>query len=480
MILLRRARKLKTKAISWLLGYFVLNLLIAGSILRVYFGRSIRDGLPDPNAFLIQVDQVFLYSFWGLLITAAVFSFFFVQSFFNPLAALITKAKAIKKGDLSPKRSEPIKENRGEWYQLDLLLNKIWRDLKRKKDDVAKERGELEAVITAATDAILAVDKDMNIRYYNAPMAILFDQKDEGNWGRKLKEVIRSQKIIEGFEKAFRLKVSQQVEASQELAADASLHHFQVSISPFVDDKKQKVRGAVAIFHDISEHKKLDKVRMDFVANASHELKTPLTSIQGYIDFIKTSCKGQSELGEAFEVVESNIERLGQTIQDLLELSRIEAAENAATTEVDTLAVTEDVMRRIESRFSKKNQELIFRYQAKNIVANGDLLQHVLTNLIENANKYCGEGAQIKVNWGENPEAWTLSVKDNGPGIESYHQGRLFERFYRVRDEQTKGVKGTGLGLSIVRHCMLKMGGIVDIKSAPGLGTEFICYFPKS
>ncbi len=395
------------------------------------------------------------------------------------MGSLIEKSKSILRGDLSVKKSELIKESRGEWYQLDLNLNKIWKDLKRKKADVAKERGELEAVITAASDAILAIDSDMNIRYYNAPMALLFDQKEEGSWGKKLTEVVRTQKIIEAFQKAVKERKSQFVEAQQEVSLDSTIHYFKVSISPFFDEKKQKPRGAVAIFHDITDHKKVEKVRMDFVANASHELKTPLTSIQGYLSFIKDQVEKNPSLQEPFQVVENNMQRLDSIIQDLLQLSKIESAESVSLEDIETLEVTEAVVHDLQGHIREKNQDLHFHYQVEQVHSNRELLEHVMLNLIENAVKYSPQTSQIKVTWGARDNYTFFSVKDNGPGIESYHQGRLFERFYRVRDDINKTTKGTGLGLSIVRNCMQKLEGTVDVKSAPGLGSEFICYFPK-
>ncbi len=479
MTLFSRAPQTRTQALKWLVVYSVANLLIIGTVFRFYLNSLLQGDEPWIPELLAEIDQVLIFSFWALLGIALIFSVVFVSVFFGPLGSLIEKAKSILRGDLSIKKSDIIKESRGEWYQLDLFLNKIWKDLKRKKEDVARERGELEAIITAANDAILAVDSDMNIRYYNAPMALMFDQKEEGSWGKKLTEVVRSQKIVETFQRAMKELKSQWVEAQQELSIDSSIHYFKVSISPLLDEKKAKARGAVAIFHDITDHKKVEKVRMDFVANASHELKTPLTSIQGYFSHIKSQCSANDELQESFTVVENNMNRLNSIIQDLLQLSKIESAESVTFTDVPVLEATEQVIHDLKGHVKEKNQSLLFTYDIDVVRTNIDLLEHVLMNLIENAVKYSPQDAQIKITWGQKASHVFLSVKDSGPGIESFHQGRLFERFYRVRDETNHSHKGTGLGLSIVRNCMQKLGGTVDVKSAPGLGSEFICYFPR-
>ncbi len=479
MIFFNKAEKVSRSAIKWLITYFAVNLLVLGTGLRIYINKKLTEQGAWKQEFLSELDKVLVFSFWSLIFIAVFFAIVFTRVYFAPLGALISKAKSILKGDLSIKKSEIIEESRGEWYQLDLSLNKIWRELKKKKADVARERGELEAVITAASDAILAVDNEMNIRYYNAPMALFFDQREEGNWGKKLTEVIRNQKIVEGFQRAIKDHKSQWVEAQQEMSLDSTIHYFKVSISPFFDEKKSKPRGAVAIFHDITDHKRVEKVRMDFVANASHELKTPLTSIQGYLDYIRSQLKGNSDLDQSFSIVETNMERLNSIIQDLLQLSKIESAEAMTFESIDTLEVTESVIHDLQVQIKNKSQDLILNFDVKSVFANRDLLEHVIMNLVENAVKYSPANTRVKISWGEKDHFIYLSVKDNGPGIESYHQGRLFERFYRVRDEANKNQRGTGLGLSIVRNCMQKLNGSVDLKSAPGLGSEFICYFPK-
>jgi two-component system, OmpR family, phosphate regulon sensor histidine kinase PhoR len=479
MTLFKETPSTSWSAFKWFFAYNFILLLSIGSFVRIYINKKIDHDNSWTPIFLNNLDQTLVYSFWCLILVSALFSFIFVRHFFNPLGILIKKSKNIKKENNYDQQKDVIHENRGEWYQLDLTLNKISKDLKRKKAEVVKERSELEAVITAANDAILAIDKDMNIKYYNAPMALFFNQTDEGNWGKKIKEVIRNQKIIEAFEKAILTQKTQRIQTVQELAANSSLHYYQISISPFLDEKKTRTRGAVAIFHDITEHKKIEKVRMDFVANASHELKTPLTSIQGYIEYIKSKQVNQSELEESYQIIDNNLNRLNRLISDLLELSKIESSEVFVKEKLNIHSITKQVIEDLKNRVSEKKHKVNQIIEVSELNSNKELIEHILVNLLENAIKYCPDSSDIKVQWGAKNGITYLSVKDNGPGIESYHQGRIFERFFRVRDERNQKIKGTGLGLSIVRNCMQKLGGQVDVKSAPGLGSEFICYFPN-
>lgn len=479
MIFSSGAPSVSRKAFRWLFCFYLLSVLALGSVLRVSLHREFSSENVAFIRFLESLDRTLVYSFWGFVAIGVLFSLVFVRNFFAPLGMLIRKAKRVDRGEGDQDQTLIIKESRGEWYQLDLALAKISKSLYRKNVEVQKERGELEAVISAANDAILAVDRDMNTRYYNAPMAVFFDPTEGGIWGRPLKEVIRNQNIIEAVEKALGTQSSQRIQTSQEISVDSSIHYFQVSISPFFDKEKGRTRGAVAIFHDITEHKKVDKVRMDFVANASHELKTPLTSIQGYLDVIRSGSNENPQTTEAFRVVDDNLSRLNRLISDLLKLSRVEAIEKASVEALDLHVLVDDVLAQLGERIREKNHVVSVVDSHLQVLANREMLDHVVTNIIENAVKYCPSQSEIKVSWGERDDVLFLSVRDNGPGIESYHQGRLFERFYRVRDETTQHAKGTGLGLSIVKNTMQAMGGSVDVKSAPGLGTEFVCYFPK-
>ncbi len=478
MIFLKNVRSISWSAFRWLFFYSILGLLFIGTTLRIYIHRQLNNSELDSLQIMDNLDKTLVVSFWFCLLFAVVFSLLFIRIFFSPLDILIGKAKSIKKGQYKQKKSNVIKESRGEWYLLDLNLNKISKDLKRKKAEIEKERGELEAIITAANDPVLAIDSDMNIRYYNAPMALFFDQKEEGHWGKPLKEVIRNHNIIEGFVKALKENKSQWLQTTHELSSDSSLHFYKISISPFFDEGKHKSHGAVAIFHDITELKKLEKVRVDFVANASHEFKTPLTSIQGYLNMIKDSCREVKGTEEAFHVVENNLNRLNRLVSDLLQLSKIESTEIQNRIHVDVRALTESVIEDLKGNLDEKHHQLTVKYEVEELLSFPDLIEHVLINLFENAIKYCSPHSDIRIHWGLKDNMVFLSVKDNGPGIESYHQSRIFERFYRIRDDKTQFIKGTGLGLSIVRHALQKLEGGVDLKSAPGMGSEFICYFP--
>jgi len=449
--------------------------------LRLFIHQEFVAAGDSGLAFLAQLDQFLVIAFWVWSILGVVFFLVFVYQFFFPLGVLMENGKLMRDGGYQKHESVPISESLGEWYMLELILLKMNKDLKRRKADAVRERGEVDAIVSAANAAILAVDENQHLRYMNEPMAELLDHREEDLLGRPLQAVLRRGEIIGAFEKALGTRKTQRVEASYQMLNDSSTRFFDISVTPLKEDRKGRGHGAIAIFHDITERKRIEKVRMDFVANASHELKTPLTAVHGYMDILKNEGGLPGNMTDmAFLGVDKNLKRLNQLVSDLLHLTKIEGADPVEKLEVLTEDVTESILHELKPLWTQKNHKVKTVYLASQVFAYREYLEQILINLVGNSIKYCDRPAEIHLTWRSAEGGVVLSVKDNGPGIESYHLGRLFERFYRVRDHQdVQNINGTGLGLAIVRHAMLKQGGKVDVKSAPGLGTEFLCFFPN-
>ena len=477
-------KRIGKSAFFWLIWFYTLSILTIGSSVRIFIHRHLDGVVAVPAEFLADLDRLLLATFWCLLLVGFAFFLFFVFRFFYPLGLLVEKSRDIRAGNFRKKASAPIAERLGEWYELDLALLKFNKDLRRRKADVDRERSEIEALMAAANDSILAVDGDMNLRYFNEPMLTLLDQKEEDLLGRPIKSVIRQKSILDAMEYALQVNGPRRVETSYQMVSDASRRYFDISISPLPADRKGRGQGAVAIFHDITERNKNEKVRMDFVANASHELKTPLTALGGYLDILEMD-KESPSMGPhkeaSFLGIRKNLGRLNSLVSDLLKLTKIEGSVSIDTDKIYTEDITETIVTELRPLWEGAGHKVSVRYEAETFLGHREYAEQVLINLISNAVTYCVKPSEIQVSWVEGNRGVLLSVKDNGPGIESFHLGRIFERFYRVRDSQeAQNSGGTGLGLSIVRHAMLKQGGQVDVKSAPGLGTEFLCFFPNA
>jgi two-component system phosphate regulon sensor histidine kinase PhoR len=233
----------------------------------------------------------------------------------------------------------------------------------------------------------------------------------------------------------------------------------------------------------IESLKKLDKIRTDFVANVSHELKTPLTSIKGFIETLEDGAIDDKENARRFLlIIKKHSERLNNIINDLLSLAEIETGKGGIEAgKLDMKYLLDEVVWGFGHVLSEKMQKLNVDYKGRDfrISGNKDKIEQVLVNLIDNAIKYTGKNGEIKVSLFEEKDSVMVTVEDNGIGIPKEHLDRIFERFYRVDKARSRELGGTGLGLAIVKHIVMLHKGHIDIESEPGKGTKVTLVFPK-
>jgi two-component system phosphate regulon sensor histidine kinase PhoR len=239
-----------------------------------------------------------------------------------------------------------------------------------------------------------------------------------------------------------------------------------------------------AVFVDVTEVRKLESLRRDFVANVSHELRTPVTAIRSAAETLQGGIPGDPRVLDQFiGIMARNAERLHGLVEDLLDLSRIESQKLKLVPEpLEVRAVFAQVLSLFKERADKKRVELVNAAPPTlpRLHADRRALEHVLTNLVDNAVKYGGEGSKVVLRAEASDEEIRILVADDGPGIEARHLPRLFERFYRVDAGRSRELGGTGLGLSIVKHLSEAMGGGVSVESKPGAGTTFIVSLKKA
>jgi len=359
-------------------------------------------------------------------------------------------------------------------------------DLKKKYEvanqNLRIEEGELETVMSAISDAILAVDKEGRPIFFNTKFETVFGQGRVPKFLR-LREIFEDVEIVKAFDLALTEGRSSLPHPFKYRIASGQEKYFSLSVSP-LSRSGLVIYGALGIFHDVTELKTAEQMRIDFVANVSHELRTPLTSIKGYTetlidDFRKDPENLKEESTQEFLFkISRNAERLMNLVGDLLDLSSIESNEVFHK----ELVQTEDIMSRLsksmEVKFRNKKQTLDWTCNQKEVLADPNRLEQVLINLIDNAHKYTPEGGHVFVTWEREGNEVVLKVKDTGVGIPAEHHPRLFERFYRVDKARSREQGGTGLGLSIVKHIIQKHEGTVSVQSAPREGSTFICRFP--
>lgn len=244
----------------------------------------------------------------------------------------------------------------------------------------------------------------------------------------------------------------------------------------------EEFKGALAVLRDVTRVQQLERMREDFVTNVTHELKTPLTSIKGYVELLRSAPRSPEDQDAFLEIIEIETDRLQNLISDILELSEIQDGDGQRTKNdlVYVFAAVQQVFQDLEGLAEKMKVKLFadmdFNFRLRGNEARVNLL---LTNLITNAIKYNREGGTVTVIGRDERSRKILQVKDTGIGMEKSELPRIFERFYRVSKSRSKDVAGTGLGLAIVKHTVSLFGGSIQVDSTPGEGTIFTIIFPK-
>lgn len=463
--------------------FVLVTLVLTGFSLR-YFVYKTFVSASDVHQALARFDSYLTSLFTTVLIGAGIYLAVSTRFYVHPLGRLIQKARELRRLDRYTEPGEisedDLNEEPGEWCDLERAINRLHRDLRSRSVELSREREELSTLIGAVSDAILAVDRDGGPLFYNSQFAVLFRTPQTAGKARTLNETFRVPEVLDGFRDVLQKGQSRIVQARLHTFHHGFPRHFSISIAPLRSAENEPVYGAIGIFHDVTELKQSEQIRIEFVGNASHELRTPLTSIKGYLDTLRDDIKmGRMDMASQFlDIIGRNVDRLILLVNDLLDLSIIESGAELKKAIVSTRDVTEAVLRQLEDKRAAKKLEIATHYEAESLLADGQRVEQVLTNLIHNAIKYVPEGRRVDIYWQGESGQTILRVKDNGPGVPYEHQGRLFERFYRIDAGRSREHGGTGLGLSIVKHIMIKHGGTVRLLSLPGEGAEFICSFP--
>lgn len=282
--------------------------------------------------------------------------------------------------------------------------------------------------------------------------------------------------------------ISLPIRKMEETASSIAKGDFSKRVDVETDDELGRLAGSLNQMADelqvmIENLKKLDQIRTDFVANVSHELKTPLTSIKGFIETLEDGAIDDKENARRFlSIIKKHAERLSNIINDLLSLTEIEKGKDRIQIgKFDMKGLTDEVVWSFGHALSVKKQKLNVDYNGRDFDIKGDKdkIEQVLVNLIDNAIKYTGQNGEIKVSLFEEKDNIMISVEDNGIGIPKDHLERLFERFYRVDKARSRELGGTGLGLAIVKHIIMLHNGHIDVDSEVGKGTKVTVILPK-
>ncbi len=433
----------------------------------------------DPDSVTRALQATIGASIAGMFIFAAV-SFFMVRRLVGPLGRLIEKTKRMREAPFESEDTEPESltyDEPGEWYELERAINKLGRDLRGKTIRLSREKTELRTIMSAVSEAVLAISREKRVLFYNSQFAFLFDPSTSDP-DAHLSDLLRFPDVISAYDDALRDGTYVRREIHMVTKGDNLARYFQLSVTPLKKKHNQEVYGVVGIFYDITELKQAERIRIEFVGNVSHELRTPLTTINGYLQTLSGDFKsGRTDQAQEFlDIVSQNVGRLKSLVEDLLDLSSLESGKELRIEAVDVRDITESVL----SQINTKNHKIKISYGFDQMTADAKRMEQVLRNLMENAVRYVPEGRDVEVQWKRGETGtYDLHVIDNGPGIAPEHQARLFERFYRIDEARSRETGGTGIGLSLVKHIVQRHGGQVTIRSQVGKGSEFICEFPE-
>jgi two-component system, OmpR family, phosphate regulon sensor histidine kinase PhoR len=399
------------------------------------------------------------------------------------LAPLVHGAQLLSQGQRMPK--SPLSDI-AELAALAGALNKIAQQLDERSLRIGQQGHEQEAVLASMVEGVLAVDSEQRVLTLNSAAAQLLGSSQAELQGRNLQEVLRHADL--------RRFVGRALDSPDPIEDDIVLHGdgsriLQVRGAALRDAAGRSV-GAVIVLNDVTRYRHLENLRRDFVANVSHELKTPIASIKGFVETLLDGALAHPEDAQRFlKIIASHAERLNNIIEDLLSLSKIEQSEQAANlplVEAPLYGVLEAAMHNCQPHAATRRIELLLDCDEALLAhVNPPLLEQAVMNLIDNAIKYSEPGRQVQIaahvsaSAGADQEI-AIAVLDRGCGISAEHLPRLFERFYRVDRARSRKLGGTGLGLAIVKHIVQAHQGRITVTSTLGEGSVFCIYLPAT
>jgi two-component system phosphate regulon sensor histidine kinase PhoR len=353
----------------------------------------------------------------------------------------------------------------GEIGELATAFNEMTQRQQALITSLSERQSELRTVMNAMSEGLLVISRDGDILHHNQAALSIFADLKAG--GKKYWEVCRNADIYshiqEGFDKPG-------LTSREVTVADQA---FRINAIPIETENR-----LVITFHNITEFRRLERIKKDFIANISHEIKTPLTTIHGFVETLEEQLEGEPlrYLG----IIKRNSERLTNLVKDLLLLSKLEEGGLSGKQEpVDLKALIDGVLPVYEPVAAQKGLTLHHTFPQESVTVTGDSgrLEDLLINLLDNAVKYTETGS-VSLDLSLEDQQAVIEISDTGIGISPEHQSRVFERFYVVDPSRSKLSGGTGLGLAIVKHIVAQHRGTLSMESKPGQGTLFVVKLP--
>ncbi|MGA8941133.1 MAG: phosphate regulon sensor histidine kinase PhoR, partial [Thermoactinomyces sp.] len=367
-------------------------------------------------------------------------------------------------------------DSQDEIAYLGQAINRMAHSLQNQMETIRKSERNLNSIIESMESGLLMIDATGKISLANRSFERMFGIPQSDLVGRSFKQLTYpydiSSLITECAESNIRITKEIPLYYPEERILEAYLTPMWV--------EKNGV-GVVVVFHDLTAIRRLEQLRKDFVANVSHELKTPITSIRGFAETLLDGAMEDADTSREFlRIIHEESLRLQRLIGDLLDLTQIESKQTPLkVSKVPVASLLQSVRKMVQDQVESKGQSLSVEMDHPfEVEVDKDRLRQILLNLLSNAMNYTPQGGQIKVRATKSSSHFCLEISDTGIGIPEQDLPRIFERFYRVDKARARDSGGTGLGLAIVKHLVEEHHGHIDVKSKVGEGTTFTLTFP--
>ncbi|KAB2338803.1 cell wall metabolism sensor histidine kinase WalK [Cytobacillus depressus] len=450
--------------------------------LNYYWSPILLEGKKEGYLFLstrmTEINHAYK-QIWKLLTISLTFSFVVIlllgtrmtARYTKPIEAAANTAIELAKGNY---RARTYEDHMNETGMLSASINVLARNLQEMRKTQEMQQDRLTALVENMGSGLILIDSKGFISLMNRTYKEFFAINPADYLNNLYYEVIEIEEVVTLIEEIF--MTEENVRKQMIIFTGNKRRHFEVYGVPIIGTN-DVWKGVLLVFHDITDLKKLEQMRKDFVANVSHELKTPITSIKGFSETLLDGAMENKEALEAFlKIILQESDRLQMLVHDLLDLSKIEQQNFNLSIEKYNIADTlHEVIAILKQKAEEKEISITFKSTNDNILieADADRLKQIFLNLINNAVTYTPNGGSVSISLSETDSNVLIKVRDTGIGIQKEEIPRIFERFYRVDRARSRNSGGTGLGLAIVKHLVEAHKGKVSVESEEGVGTTF-------
>lgn len=454
-----------------ILGFGASNIFMLNQMENIGTNQENAELMQTITEQISQTKLIIIIAMVVYTIISILIGYFVLKAVVSPMKKLIQSAEKIASGE-NVKVDENI-QNIGAVGDIENAFGIVTNELNQKLNEVDRQRKQIETILLHMTDGVIAFDMDGKIIHINPAAKDLLGLSQKENTFEK---IFKKLNIDINIEKIIYLENW----TSSEQRKNIGEKYVNILFAPF-HDENDRPAGVITVIQDITEHVKLDNMRKEFVADVSHELKTPITSIMGYADTLLEGEYDDETRTKFLNVISTEARRMARLVTDLLTLSRYDSKKvNTEVTTFDLGDLVKKCQEKLRFEIEKKehNVECFVTASVPPVVADKYGIERVVLNVLSNAIKYTPDKGTIKVYVGFVYNDAYIKVIDNGIGIPEQDLSRIFERFYRVDKARSRELGGTGLGLSIAKEILDKNKGSIDIKSKVGKGTEVVIRIP--